>query len=416
MRLCFYNPQVADILGLTLFAALFFPGEVGKRKRRMDFLLDVLRDKKYETAIVVDGTVSSIPLSRLGPFFSSSRFVRFFSFLEAYAWCVVNRINPLKQAIIFSFGRLDPKNDFLFGFAFLGKTFLDEEVVERGFFKRFRGAKALHVTHFFDNTGLIANNVKKTGAKIAVAEVNLKNSGYFNAYFGFIDSVCLLRFVLREKYVSKTEFFTRKNKCVALGTLAFFPEANKSTIDHSAFFRTDTLHPMRKVIFDNRSKLRIIDSLIGYQPKPRVKKKGIISLFLSNFGFAGKEYHGFNIVDVFNEYRMFIASEENIGLPSVSVIEGMACGCAYVGLDDPMYADLGMKGGVHYIPYNGTIKDLVKKIEYYQAHEEELRKIAAAGRRLVREHFAKDRVIRDFFEALEVVHRKHISRSSTSDA
>ena len=41
----------------------------------------------------------------------------------------------------------------------------------------------------------------------------------------------------------------------------------------------------------------------------------------------------------------------------IGFVEGMACGSAYIGLDDPMYKDIGLIPGKHYIIY-GTLEDL----------------------------------------------------------
>jgi spore maturation protein CgeB len=68
-----------------------------------------------------------------------------------------------------------------------------------------------------------------------------------------------------------------------------------------------------------------------------------------------------------------------------------------------MYSDLGLKGGIHYVPYDGTIKDLTKKIKYYQVHPDELEKIAAAGYRFVLKHFQPDRVIKNFLKTIEIL-------------
>jgi glycosyltransferase involved in cell wall biosynthesis len=102
-----------------------------------------------------------------------------------------------------------------------------------------------------------------------------------------------------------------------------------------------------------------------------------------------KKYYSFNMVDKFNEYKMCIVGEEILGVPGIGFVEGMACGCAYIGLDSPMYTDLGLYPGVHYIGYDGSLEDLKAKIQYYQApeHQEELERIAATGCAYVRENF-----------------------------
>ena len=73
----------------------------------------------------------------------------------------------------------------------------------------------------------------------------------------------------------------------------------------------------------------------------------------------------------------------------IGFVEGMACGCAYLGQTVGYYEDYGMKAGVHYIGYDGTLDDLKAKISYYQQpeHQEELETIAKTGCEFVRSHF-----------------------------
>ena len=98
---------------------------------------------------------------------------------------------------------------------------------------------------------------------------------------------------------------------------------------------------------------------------------------------------------------MFVSPEETIGQPSINAIEGMACGCAYVGQGSPMYADMGFVQGVHYVPYDGTVNGLVRRVADYQARPEELAVIADAGRRFVLDHFRPERVIREFVKRIK---------------
>jgi spore maturation protein CgeB len=109
----------------------------------------------------------------------------------------------------------------------------------------------------------------------------------------------------------------------------------------------------------------------------------------------------FNIVDEYNKYKMFVNAEEVIGLPGVGFVEGMACGTAYIGLKSPMYEDIGMRDGVHYIGYDGSLEDLCKKIAYYQNHGEKLERIAENGYAFVRETCNPDIVMRKFISFLE---------------
>ena len=91
---------------------------------------------------------------------------------------------------------------------------------------------------------------------------------------------------------------------------------------------------------------------------------------------------------------MCIVGEEILGVPGIGFVEGMACGCAYIGLESQVYSDYGMQAGVHYIGYDGSLEDLKRVIQYYQMdeHQAELEKIAKTGCEYARTHFNGDAV------------------------
>ena len=105
---------------------------------------------------------------------------------------------------------------------------------------------------------------------------------------------------------------------------------------------------------------------------------------------------------------MFVVPEEIIGLPGIGFVEGMSCGSAYIGLRDPMYQDLGLLDGIHYIGYDGTINDLISKITYYQNNEYELEKIAYNGYLFIKDKFQKDHVAKEFFNKINEKINKQI--------
>ena len=97
---------------------------------------------------------------------------------------------------------------------------------------------------------------------------------------------------------------------------------------------------------------------------------------------------------------MFVVPEEANDLPGVGFVEGMACGSAYIGLDDPMYRDIGLIPGIHYIAYNGTLSDLETKIKYYQKNNNELKEIANRGYEFTKEHFNGEHVAQKLYNDL----------------
>ena len=108
------------------------------------------------------------------------------------------------------------------------------------------------------------------------------------------------------------------------------------------------------------------------------------------------------MVEAFNSYKMCIVGEEILGIPGIGFVEGMACGCAYIGTDIPAYREWGLIPGVHYITYDGTKEDLKRVIEYYQMeeHQEELEKIANEGCEFVRTNFNGDAVAESLINKL----------------
>jgi hypothetical protein len=115
-----------------------------------------------------------------------------------------------------------------------------------------------------------------------------------------------------------------------------------------------------------------------------------------------KKYFSFNMVEKFNDYKMCIIGEEILGVPGIGFVEGMACGAAYIGIDSPMYRDMGLIPGVHYIVYDGTKEDLRRVVEYYQQseHQQELEQIARTGCDYVRTNFNGEAVAKTLINGL----------------
>ena len=112
-------------------------------------------------------------------------------------------------------------------------------------------------------------------------------------------------------------------------------------------------------------------------------------------------YYKTDIVETYNKHMMFAVPEEICGFPGIGFVEGMACGCAYFGLDDPMYRDIGLIPGIHYIAHDGTVPDLMAKVRYYQNNIDELKIIAKSGNEFVTNKLTPTSVYSTFFELLK---------------
>ena len=217
-------------------------------------------------------------------------------------------------------------------------------------------------------------------------------------------------YIFQKRFVMKKDFKNRYNKAMAIGTCSTISGGEYK--EYEEFAGTPWVQPMRKEIMDNKeSLLDIVDSYISFIHDETKEKKiensdnKLIKIFkvIYNVRFGGyqqKKYFSFDMVEKFNEYKMFICPEEFVGMPGIGFVEGMACGCAYIGLDSEMYTCLGLIPMKHYIAYDGSIKDLRDKCEYYMQNEQELEIIAQEGSSFVRAHFNCHTVAENFFKEI----------------
>ena len=122
---------------------------------------------------------------------------------------------------------------------------------------------------------------------------------------------------------------------------------------------------------------------------------------LKGFLAQNTTYYKTDIVAAYNKHMMFAVPEEICDFPGIGFVEGMACGCAYFGLDDPMYRDIGLIPGIHYIAHDGTVSDLMAKVRYYQNNIDELKIIAKSGNEFVTNKLTPTAVYSTFFELLK---------------
>lgn len=248
----------------------------------------------------------------------------------------------------------------------------------------------------------------------------LKNSLYYTEH-SF--DVVVAPYTFRRRYVKKIPFGRRKNKAVATGTYEVLHGVRYREL--RSLYHVNCLHPMRMNIYRNKVEWgKYIDCRISLWPDDEIKegkestksqkysrkKDKIIPKHLNQ-----KNYYSFNMVDLYNQYKMAIVGEEIVGSPGVGFVEAMACGCAFIGLENGLYEKYGMKSGTHYIGYDGTSEDMLRKISYYQSHEKELEEIAENGYQFAQHNFNGEKVARDYFDKLYNLAKRHMLRKSRDD-
>lgn len=275
--------------------------------------------------------------------------------------------------------------------------------------KNIRGFKALSMLHFHGRKDE-DSRIKEAGFDCFFNEVDLsKSSEIFNKYYHIVLPWIVHPFVFAERFQNIKPFKERQNKCFSTGTITY-----KKHEEFLSVYGDPCDQPARKFVKDNPEFFK--DTVDCYSSDYLEDNPGktinagdnaVIRFCkkIYNRTHVGKQkkYFSFNMVEKFNDYKMHLLGEEILGVPGIGYVEGMACGSAYIGLDSPMYRDLGLIPGVHYIAYDGTKEGLRKTVEYWQRPEnqEELERIAKTGCDFVRKNFCGENVAKHLLKSLK---------------
>ena len=255
--------------------------------------------------------------------------------------------------------------------------------------------KALSMLHFHGRKEE-NDKISQAGIDCFFNEVDLsKTSEIFRKYYHIDKPWVIHPFVFAERFQNSKPFAERQNKAFSTGTITY-----KTHEEFLSVYGVACNQPARKFVKDNPEFFKdTIDCYSSDYLEDNPGKKinpgdnPVVKIYkkIYNRTHVGKQkkYFSFNMVEKFNDYKMCIVGEEILGVPGIGFVEGMACGAAYIGIDSPMYRDMGLVPDEHYIVYDGTKEDLRRVIEYYQQPEnqQELERIANRGCEFVRTHF-----------------------------
>ena len=398
-KLIIYNPHADPLFSYTVFGKIFT--KIHSPGGKYFYIIKYLLEKQDKLIIYLSRGVSSFP--RPLKYFIPSK-------LEIYLWCKTNKIDYKKVQIIEGKDLETMDKEFVL-WGLLRK--INDPDIE--IFRKTGAITCFSMSHFsIGHSKKYSNYVERIEPDYLVSESNLfKNSAFFRKYFPYYKKdVIVMSFVPQQRFKAVKPFLERKNECVTTGTFIEYPP---SAMDKQfyEFYNINTYQPVRKMIYYNKDILSgYVDShMTRYTTEEVESGKGPSKFtFLENlmkffrkahYVFFGKkkEYFSFNIVDLYNDYRMCVVGEET-ELPGIGFVEGMSCGCAYIGQDLPFYKDIGMAPGKHFITYDGTAVDLKNKIAYYQKHPKELEKIAEAGKKFVEENCNYKTVVENFLKRL----------------
>lgn len=279
--------------------------------------------------------------------------------------------------------------------------------------------KVMSLLHFH---GMKSNSedIKKCSPQLLFCESDMrKHSEIFRKYYDWCHlDIIVHPFVPEKRFQIIKPFNERQNKVFSTGTITY--KKHQEFLD---VYGDPCDQPMRKYVKDHKEELKdLIDCYNSDYSEDAKKsmelKKGdnrfvriIKSGYYKFFASQQKSYYSFNMVEKFNDYKMCLIGEEILGVPGIGFVEGMACGCAYIGVRG-YYEDYGMQDGVHYIGYDGTPEDLKEKIRYYQMleHQQELESIAQNGYQYVKEHFDGNVVAKQLIDSFIEKQKDFLSR------
>jgi hypothetical protein len=393
MALIFYNPHKNGMFGLTVMNWL----NNSKIPLKYVYLLDLL--KTQNAIIYCDDYGSSIP-------FNFGIFNKILKYVEIHLWLKINGISKAK--ILFNSKQIN-NEDYLFiiAYEFLQKvnTKSVSEILE------INCNKLIHFSHYFFRTKELNKNISKYNNITIIAESNLKkNSQYFKTYFpNYNYEFYVLPFVVASRFKNTSNFFSRTSKCLAVGSFMTMQreDYNECILD---YLNNNTIHPLRKEIYENKSKLsNLIECRIDYinefwNLKTNLNQNRIVIFenFINKYKKKiknnwGKSNHfKSNIVELYNNYKMVFSSDDAGELPSISFFEAMVCGCVNIAVPNSNLLDLGLIEDYHYIGFDGTLQNLVNKIEYFQKNENELEIISKNSNLFFKDIFHKDYVLKEF--------------------
>lgn len=258
--------------------------------------------------------------------------------------------------------------------------------------------KAVSAIHFCGASAQEESDwVKSAKPNVIFNESDLKScSDIFKKYFKWYDGDFIVHpFVAVNRFQRNKPFKQRENRVFSTGTITY-----KNDDCFISVYGDPCDQPIRKQILIHADELKQFvacynaeynEDFVGKTVKPSDSKIVKYYKVFYNRRHQGqqKKYFSFDMVERFNNFTMCLVGEEILGVPGIGFVEGMACGCAYLGVNNGLYEAYGMKEGVHYIGYDGSIEDLKKKVSYYQQQEHlaELERIAEAGYNFAKERF-----------------------------
>lgn len=388
-RIIFVNLHGNEFLVKTLNKIIFGQSVAIKHKYILDYLL---QSDEYEVCTYINKRGLSLSYT------TKNTFLQSFRFIEHYITMKKNGIPKDKITVIKSEKEIGP-DDIIITYAYYGPTQLDWINIPNGT----RVVCQIHFgTAFSDLQEKFLPHVMYNESDLGkYSEMWKRDVPWFKGKF------ITIPFIPASRFKSINKFSTRKNKAVGVGTITYMHNITN-------FYGDPCAQPTRRfcrILAKDHPEL--IDSYnFDYLENQQNKFKNLTNNPLINIyrrlyakitGGHQKQYFSFDMVKKFNEYKMAVVGEEVMGIPGIGFVEAMACGTALIGQTVGYYEEYGMKEGVHYIGYDGTINGLYETIKFWQmpSNQERLEEIAENGKNLAFNKFRGELVAKNLFNEIQ---------------
>ena len=396
MRFIIYRPHSLNFFGTPVKSWLRGLVVRPKYKVLIDYLLECEIDLCLTAKLSDINTVSGVIKNWL-------------DVIELLFWCAINRV-PLRSVKIITSKNQILRDDCLLvmyygnlAFESVSKKHEANQIAK--VLAQVQCKKLVHLTHFFYDVKNGFERLKSVEPSAVIAESNLqKNSKIFqNFNDGLNAKMVCAPYVPTRRFRNMTEFQKRESKLIATGTLTYKMKDH----DFIKTYDTDDLQPMRRKIYENASSYP--NEIVSYIEDLNETEKVKIKRFNSVFGRiiemfrpsnSQTDYFSNDIVSLYNKYQMFAVPEEIVGLPGIGAFEGMMCGSVLFAINDPMYTDIGLIPGYHYVEYDGSLDSLISKVRYYQSNQNQLYDISVSGQKFVVESLKKENVYKNLLNQI----------------
>ena len=386
MRLVFLNPHIDDFLGCPLHFMLVGRRPLAKYK---GILTGEVQQNGQFLAVVNGQTSCFVPHLIVGRL---PLFVRqWIALLEFHLWASLNSLSRKVQVIDLETVQRD---HVLFGFSY--KSAVNDFWITKDTCARFSRV-IFHLSHYFIWTERKAQNLIQIPNIQLAGDSDLSENAYFRAFFGWYhERFLVLPFGVSSRFTNHGT--AREEKCVASGTFhdLIKEEPSEAYADFIRVAGENSYQPVRREIYQSRDRIRKHITCLTSPFRSEHKRSMFVRIF-KKLDVRQASYFRVDLVEEYNRHKYAVVGEEISGFPALGSFEAMLSGAVLFGQKSHLQG-LGLVPGRHFIDYDGTLNDLLVKMQIYAGQD--LTSISQAGEALIRANYSAESLHATWLKAL----------------